>query len=104
MIIATANSIEGKKIVKTLGLVQGSTIRARHLGRDIVAVLRGIAGGEIKEYTVMLLEARDEALKRMIREAEKLGADAVIGVRFSTSMIMRSAAEILVYGTAVKLR
>ncbi|MGB2698671.1 MAG: YbjQ family protein [Candidatus Zixiibacteriota bacterium] len=101
MIIVTSNEISGKRIVKTLGLVKGNTIRARHLGRDIMAILRGIVGGEITDYTKMLAEAREQALDRMTEEAEKLGANAVISLRFATSMVMQGAAELLAYGTAV---
>jgi len=101
MIITTADRIEGKTISKTIGLVRGSTIRARHLGKDIMAGLRGIVGGEISEYTKMMAEAREEAVQRMIEDTEKKGANAVISMRFSTSMIMQNAAEVLAYGTAV---
>ena len=101
MIITTADKIEGKTISKTIGLVRGSTIRARHLGKDIMAGLRGIVGGEISEYTKMMAEAREEAVQRMIEDTEKKGANAVISMRFSTSMIMQNAAEVLAYGTAV---
>ncbi len=103
MIVATVPSVPGYRIVKTLGLVRGSSIRARHIGKDILAVLRNVAGGEIREYTKMLAEAREQAIDRMIEEAEALGADAVVGVRFQTSMVMSGAAEMLSYGTAVKL-
>ena len=101
MIICTAPDIPEHRIVRSLGLVRGSTIRARHLGRDILAVLRNIAGGEIHEYTKMLGEAREQAIDRMIEEAESLGANAVVSVRFQTSMVMSGAAEMLCYGTAV---
>jgi len=101
MIITTADKIEGKTISKTIGLVRGSTIRARHLGKDIMAGLRGIVGGEITEYTKMMAEAREEAIQRMIEDAEKQEANAIVGMRFSTSMIMQNAAEVLAYGTAV---
>jgi len=84
--------------------VRGNTVRARHLGRDVLAGLRNVVGGEITEYTEMLSKAREEAVQRMISQAEELGADAVVGVRFATSQTMAGAAEILVYGTAVKLR
>lgn len=104
MILVNSDKIAGKEIVQTLGLVRGNTIRAKHLGKDIVAGLRHIVGGEIKEYTEMMSEAREEALARMIEEAEKLKADAVINVRFTTAMIMGGVAEILAYGTAVKLK
>jgi uncharacterized protein YbjQ (UPF0145 family) len=103
MIVVNTNFIAGKEIVESLGLVRGSTIRARHIGKDIFAALKNIVGGEIKEYTTLMTDAREEALSRMIKDAEKLGADAVINIRFTTSMVMQSAAEILAYGTAVKL-
>jgi len=101
MIMVTTDFVPGKTIKKTLGLVRGNTIRARHLGRDIVAFLRNIVGGEIKDYTKMMAESREQAIDRMIGEAEELGANAIINVRFTTSMIMQSASEILAYGTAV---
>ncbi len=101
MIIVTSSFIEGKEIKKTLGLVKGNTIRARFIFKDIVALLKNLVGGEIEEYTKLMAEAREQALDRMIKEAEALGANAVINCRFSTSYIMQSAAEILVYGTAV---
>ncbi len=103
MIITTSNQIEGKNITKTIGLVKGSTIRARHVGRDIMAGLRGIVGGEITEYTKMLAQAREEAIQRMEEDAEKQGANAIIGMRLATSMVMQNAAEVLAYGTAVVL-
>jgi len=101
MIISTSAQIEGKTISRTIGLVKGSTIRARHVGRDFMAGLRGIVGGEISEYTKMMAEAREEALQRMIEDAEKQGANAVVGMRFATSMVMQNAAEVLAYGTGV---
>jgi uncharacterized protein YbjQ (UPF0145 family) len=101
MIIATSNEIPGKRIVKTLGLVKGNTIRARHIGRDIMALFRHMVGGEVADYTKMMAESREQALDRMSQQAEKLGANAVICLRFSTSYIMSGAAEILAYGTAV---
>ncbi len=101
MIVTTTSSIPGKRIVRTLGLVRGNTIRARHLGRDITASLRNLVGGEISEYTKLFAEAREQALDRMVEEAESLGANAVIEVRFTTSMVMSAAAELLAYGTAV---
>jgi uncharacterized protein YbjQ (UPF0145 family) len=101
MILSTTSTIEGKKIVKQLGLVKGNTIRARHIGRDIVASFRNIIGGEITDYTKMMAESREQALDRMVEDAEKLGANAVIEMRFATSMVMQSASEILAYGTAV---
>ncbi len=103
MITVNTDFIPNKKIIKNLGLVRGNTIRAKWFGKDILAGLRQIVGGELKEYTEMLSEAREEATDRMKEEAEKLGADAIINVRFTTSQVMSSAAEILVYGTAVKL-
>ena len=103
MIVVTTEQIEGKKITETLGLVRGSTIRARHMGRDIMAGLRNIVGGEVKEYTLMLAQAREEAMQRMIDQAEKLGANAIVSARFVTSMVMSGAAEMVAYGTAVKV-
>jgi uncharacterized protein YbjQ (UPF0145 family) len=102
VLFATTETIEGRKIVETLGLVRGNTIQARHVGRDILAGLRNIVGGEIVEYTKMLDRAREQALRRMTAEAEALGADAVVAVRFTTSQTMSGAAEILAYGTAVR--
>jgi len=101
MTLATGEQIHGKRIVKTLGLVKGNTIRARHIGRDIAAIFRGVVGGEIKEYTKMMAESREQAIDRMTNEAKNIGADAIIMVRFSTSSMMQGAAELLVYGTAV---
>ena len=103
MIVVTTEQIEGKKITETLGLVKGSTIRARHIGRDVMAGLRNVVGGEIKDYTVMLAQAREESLGRMIDQAEKMGANAIICTRFVTSMVMGGAAEMVAYGTAVKV-
>jgi len=101
MIVATTHTIPGKKIIKIFGLVKGNTIRARHIGNDIMAGLRNIVGGEVSEYTKLMGEAREEAVDRMIADAEGLGANAIVGVMFSTSMIMSGAAELLAYGTAV---
>ena len=103
MIIATSAQVEGKTITKTIGLVKGSTIRARHLGRDIMAGFRGMVGGEITEYTKMMAEAREQAIQRMVEDAEKQGANAIVSMRFTTSMVMQSASEILAYGTGVVL-
>ncbi len=103
MILTTTEKIPGAEVVEILGVVKGSTVRAKWFGKDLIAGLRHIVGGEIKEYTEMLTEARDEAMRRMIEEAERLGADAVINVRFTTSQIAQNASEILVYGTAVRL-
>jgi uncharacterized protein YbjQ (UPF0145 family) len=101
MIVVTDMQIAGKRVVRTLGLVRGNTIRARHLGKDILAVMRTLVGGEVSEYTKMMAESREQALDRMVEEAEELGANAVIGTRFMTSMLMQGAAELLAYGTAV---
>jgi uncharacterized protein YbjQ (UPF0145 family) len=101
MIVVTGDDIPGRKIIKTFGLVRGNTIRARHMGRDIMAGLKGIVGGEIQDYTKMLAESREQAVDRMVAEARGLGANAIVCTRFATSMIMSMAAEILVYGTAV---
>ncbi|MBN1998076.1 YbjQ family protein [candidate division KSB1 bacterium] len=101
MMTVSSSSIAGKKIVKTLGLVRGNTIRARHIGSDILAGLKNIVGGEIENYTKLMAESREQALDRMIAAAEELEANAIVDVQFSTSYIMGAAAEILVYGTAV---
>ncbi len=101
MIITTSEQIADKNIVKTVGLVKGSTIRARHMGRDIMANLRGMVGGEITEYTKMMAESREQAIQRMEEDAQTQGANAVIAMRFTTSMVMQNASEILAYGTGV---
>ena len=101
MIIVNTDFIPGKTIKKTLGLCRGNTIRARHIGRDITAALKNVVGGEIRDYTKMMAESREQALDRMVQEAEGIGANAILNVRFTTSMIMQSASEILAYGTAV---
>ncbi|MCK4646238.1 MAG: YbjQ family protein [Candidatus Aminicenantes bacterium] len=101
MILVTTDFVPGKTIKKTFGLVRGNTIRARHIGKDITAALRNIVGGEIRDYTKMMAESREQALDRMVEEAKELGANAVLNIRFATSMIMQSASEILAYGTAV---
>lgn len=101
MIIVTSDNVPGRKIVKTLGLVKGNTIRARHIGRDIMAGLKNIVGGEIEEYTKMLAESREQSIDRMTEAAEEMGANAVVCLRFTTSAIMGGAAELLAYGTAV---
>lgn len=103
MIMVNTSTIPGHKTTEALGLVRGSTIRAKHLGKDILAGLRQIFGGEIKEYTEMLIESRAEAVSRMTKHAEELGADAIVNVRFVTSQVMAGAAELLAYGTAVKI-
>ncbi len=101
VIVSTTGELPGYKIVKVLGIVSGSTVRAKHLGKDIMATIRHITGGEVKEYTELLAQAREIALERMKEKARRLGANAVIGFRFSTSAIAGGAAEILAYGTAV---
>ena len=101
MIVSTTETVAGKRIVKTLGLVRGNTIRARHLGKDILAGLRMLVGGEISEYTKLMAESREQAIDRMRDEAERLGGNAVVCTRFTTSMVSSAAAEILAIGTAV---
>jgi uncharacterized protein YbjQ (UPF0145 family) len=101
MIIVTTPDITGMRIVRTLGLVRGNTIRARHVGKDILAIFRNLAGGEIHEYTKMMAESREQAIDRLVEDAESLEANAVVGLRFQTSMIQAGAAEMLCYGTAV---
>ncbi|MBZ0114128.1 MAG: YbjQ family protein [Thermoanaerobaculia bacterium] len=101
MIIATTETIAGKRIVKTLGMVRGNTIRARHLGKDIMATLRNMVGGEVSEYTKLLGEAREQAIDRLVEDAEGLGANAIVSIRFQTTEVMKAAAELLAYGTAV---
>lgn len=103
MIISTTDSIPGKEISEILGVARGSTVRARHIGRDIFAGLKNIIGGEIEEYTKLQAESREQAMQRMEQDAVRLGADAIINVRLATSLIMQGASEILAYGTAVKL-
>jgi uncharacterized protein YbjQ (UPF0145 family) len=103
VIITTCDEIPGKKIVEVIGLVKGNTIRARHLGRDIMATLRNIVGGEVVDYTKMIAESREQAIDRMVAEAQKKGANAIVTLRFSTSSMMQGAAELLAYGTAVKI-
>lgn len=103
MIITTQDELADYRITATLGLVRGNTIRARHLGKDILAGLRNLIGGEISEYTKMLAESREQSLDRMTREAQRLGADAIVAMRFATSPVMQGAAELLAYGTAVKI-
>jgi len=103
MIITTTESIPNREVVEILGIARGSTIRARNVGRDIFAALKNIVGGEIEEYTKLQAESREQAIQRMVKDAEKLGADAIVNVRLTTSVVMQRAAEILAYGTAVKL-
>ncbi len=101
VILTTTEHIPGYRIVKVLGIVSASVVKAKHLGKDMMALLRGIVGGEVKEYTELLAEARNEALNRLKQKAKELGANAVVGIRLSTSTITTGAAEILAYGTAV---
>ncbi len=101
MIITPSSGVAGRRVIKTLGLVKGSTIRARHLGKDILAVFKNVVGGEIEEYTKMMAEAREQAVDRMVADAQAQGANAVVDMRFSTSYIMSAASEIMAYGTAV---
>ena len=103
MIITTTATVADRRVEEVLGLVRGTTIRARHIGKDVMAAMRNLAGGEIIEYTKMLAEAREEAIDRMETEARAMGANAIVGVRFQTSTVMRGAAELLCYGTAVRL-
>ncbi len=101
MLIVTTNDIPGKNIIEVKGLAQGSTVKAKHVGRDIGASFKTLVGGEIKGYSDLMKEAREEALKRMIKEAEALGANAVVGMRYQTAQVMAAAAEVIAYGTAV---
>lgn len=103
MILTNIETVPGREIVEHFGLVQGSTIRAKHVGRDLMAGLKNIVGGELKGYTELLRESRDEALERMVAQAEELGANAVVNVRLATSSVAQGAAEILAYGTAVRV-
>jgi uncharacterized protein YbjQ (UPF0145 family) len=103
IILSNIDTIPNKEITQILGIARGSTVRARNIGRDIFAGLKNIVGGEIEEYTKLLAQSREQALKRMIDDAERLGADAIVNVRFTTSMVMQGTAEILAYGTAVKI-
>ena len=103
MIVVTTETVAGKVVRETLGVVRGNTIRARHIGEDIKAVLRHVIGGEILEYTKLLAEAREQSVQRMIENAEEIGGNAVVGMRFITAGIMGGAAEIVAYGTAVKV-
>ncbi|MFC2115990.1 YbjQ family protein [Bacteroidota bacterium] len=103
MIVVNTEEIPGKVISETLGIARGSTVRARHLGRDIFAGLKNLVGGEISEYTRLMSDAREEAMQRMVLDADRMGADAIVNVRITTSAVMQGCSEILVYGTAVKL-
>ncbi len=103
MILSTTENLPGKKVTEILGIARGSTVRARNIGRDLFAGLKNIIGGELSEYTKLQAESREQALQRMIQDGERLGADAIINIRISTSVITQRAAEILAYGTAVKI-
>ena len=103
MIITTTETLPGKQVTQVLGIARGSTVRARNIGRDIFAGLKNIVGGEIEEYTKLQAESRERAMDRMVQDAERLGADAIVNVRLTTAMIMQGTAEILAYGTAVKI-
>jgi len=104
MIIVNTETIPGREIERSLGLVRGSTVRARNIGRDFFAGLKNLVGGEISEYTKLLADSREQALERMLQDAGKLDADAIVNVRFTTSAVMQGSSEILAYGTAVKLK
>ncbi len=104
MILATTMELPGYEVEETIGLVRGSTVRTRHLGKDILAVFKNMVGGEVEEYTKLLAESREQVIDRMAAEAEAKGANAVLGIRFSSSLIATGAAELLVYGTAVRVR
>lgn len=103
MIVTTTDTIPGAEIVETLGLVRGSTVRSRHIGKDIMAAFRNVVGGEVVEYTKLLAEAREVSLQRMVENAEKMGANAIVGTRFITAGVAQGSAEIVAYGTAVKI-
>ena len=104
MILSTTDQVPGREIVQILGISQGSTVRARNVGRDFMAGLKNLVGGEISEYTILLARSRDQAIERMVMDAEDLGADAIINIRFQTAMVMQGCSEILAYGTAVRLK
>ncbi|MEQ8323953.1 MAG: YbjQ family protein [Vicingaceae bacterium] len=104
MLITNTETIEGRQISEHIGLVRGSTVRARNFGRDIFAGIKNFIGGEISEYTKLLADSREQAIERMITDAQRLGADAIVNVRFTTSAVMQGSSEILAYGTAVKLK
>ncbi len=104
VLVTTTDDVEGREVTESLGLVRGNSVRARHVGTDILAAIKNLVGGEIGDYTKLLAESREQALDRMVEQAVDMGADAIVGLRFSTSMVMGGAAELLAYGTAVKLR
>lgn len=101
ILLTTSDEVPGKRVAQTIGMVRGNTIRARHVGTDILAALRNIVGGEIREYTKLMAESREQAIDRMVEQAVDMGANAIVGVRFTTSVVMGGAAELLAYGTAV---
>lgn len=103
MILSTTETIPNKETIEVLGVARGSTVRARNIGRDFFAGLKNIVGGEIEEYTKLQAHAREQAMQRMVQDAQKMGADAIVNIRLTTAMVMQGAAEILAYGTAVKL-
>lgn len=104
MILSTTHTVPNREIAEIVGLARGSTVRSRNIGRDIIAVFKNIVGGEIEEYTRLQAEAREQALERMIHDARKLNADAIVGIQMTTAMVAQGAAEILAFGTAVKLK
>ena len=104
MITTTTENIPNKEVTEILGIARGSTVRARNIGKDIFAAIKGVIGGELSEYTKLQADSREQALQRMVQDAEKMGADAVINIRMTTSMVMQGASELLAYGTAVKLK
>lgn len=104
MIITTTQTVPGKEVSEILGVARGSTVRARNVGRDIFAGLKNLVGGEIDEYTQLQAQSREQAMQRMVQDAESMGADAIVGMRLTTAMVVQGAAEILAYGTAVKLK
>jgi uncharacterized protein YbjQ (UPF0145 family) len=103
MILTTTETIPNRQIIEILGIARGSTVRARSIGKDIFAALKNVVGGEIEEYTLLQAESREQAIQRMVKDAKKLGADAIVNIRITSSMVMNGAAEILAYGTAVRL-
>jgi uncharacterized protein YbjQ (UPF0145 family) len=104
MLLTTIDHVPGYEVIEVLDIARGSTVRARHAGRDIFAALKNIVGGEISEYTKLMADAREQSISRMVADAERLGADAIINVRFSTAMVMQGTSEILAYGTAVRIQ
>jgi uncharacterized protein YbjQ (UPF0145 family) len=103
MILTSTDEIKGKEIVEVIGLVKGNTVRARHIGQDFIAFLRNVVGGEVRNYTKLIAESREQAIDRMVAEAEALGANAIVGVRLITASLMQGSSELLAFGTAVKI-